>query len=227
MDRRIIAVMGMLVLVGLALAFAVAFIVGGENGRAEDIWLVRDAQSTQAPSHPSEQGQDTILKTTPENETSPRPIVTTNWSNGSKVRTLKIIANNQSAILISPESPGGKPGMMYLLDIDNRNDPETITGALTAEQRRLAEKIALADARVRDIIGAGMYNADMQPLNLIRAKDSENVSMNGTYASVAFTIVNTTTAKNETTFFVHVDLDKEKVIRVSPPFPQDRVTTGT
>jgi hypothetical protein len=221
MDRRFIAVMGVLVLVALALAFAVAFIVGGENGRTHDIWLVRDAQSTQAPGHPSEKELDTVPKTAPENETSPRSIVTTNWSNAS-VRTLKIIAYNQSSILIS--SPSGKRGLLQIMDW---NTSETKTRALTAEQRKLAENIALADARVQDIIGAGMYNVDIQPLDHIRVKNSEEISANGTGISIVFTTVNTTTALNETTFFVHVDLDKEKVIRVSPPFPCERVTTGT
>ncbi|MFA7694786.1 MAG: hypothetical protein WCX63_04550 [Methanoregula sp.] len=224
MDRRFIAVTGVLILAGLALAFAVAFIIGGESGRTEDIWLVRDTQSTQAPGQPSEKELDTVATTAPENETLPRPVVTTDWSNVS-VRTLKILAHNQSAMLISPVSPDRKPGMMYL--VGGLNDPETKTGALTPEQRKLAEKIALADTKVQAIVGAGMYNVDIQPLDRIQVKNSEEIPANGTGVSIVFTTVNTTTALNETVFFVHVDLDKEEVIRVSPLFPYVGVATGT
>ncbi|MDD5142186.1 hypothetical protein [Methanoregula sp.] len=215
MDRRIIAMMGMLVLAGLALAFAVAFIAGGENGRAEDIWLIRNTQSAQAPGHPSEKGLDSVLKTMPENETPPRPVVTTNWSNASKTTIkLETIAHNQSATLIL--YPDGKLGRLLLID---RNNPETKTGTLTPEQRNLAEDIALADARVREIIGAGMYTINIQSFDCIQVKNSEEIPLRGTGVSIVFTTVNTTTARNETTFIVHVDLDKENVVRVSPPIP--------
>ena len=213
MDRRFISVTGVLVLVGLTLAFAFAFFVGGESGRTEDIWLVQNTQLTKIPIPPSENGSVTIPKTVTGNETSPRPFVTTDTSTVSKT-TLKTIAYNQSAVLVS--SPNGKLGLVQIID---RNNSEIKTGALTMEQRNLAEEIALADARVQNIIGAKMYNVDIQPLDRIQLKNSEEISANGTGVSIVFTTVNTTTVKNETTFFVHVDLDKEKVIRVSPPFP--------
>jgi len=213
MDRRFISVTGVLVLMGLALAFAFAFFVGGESGRTEDIWLVQNTQLTKIPIPPSENGSVTIPKTVTGNETSPRPFVTTDTSTVSKT-TLKTIAYNQSAVLVS--SPNGKLGLVQIID---RNNSEIKTGALTMEQRNLAEEIALADARVQNIIGAKMYKINIQPLDRIQVKNSEEISANGTGVSVVFTTVNTTTTLNETTFFVHVDLDKEKVIRVSPPFP--------
>jgi len=51
--------------------------------------------------------------------------------------------------------------------------------------------------------------------------------MNGTRASVIFTTVNSSTTLNEATFFVHVDLEQENVIRVSPLFPQDPISATT
>jgi len=215
MEQKFITVAGVLVLAGLALAFAIAFLVDGVSGRTEDIWVVQNTRLTHASIPSSENGSEISPKTTTENETSLRPVVTNNWSNVSKTSIkLKTIAHNQSAILIS--SPGEEQGMLLLI---NRNELETITGALTMEQRELAEKIALMDARVRDIIGAGVYNTDIQPLDRIQVKNSEEISANGTCVSIVFTTVNTTTCLNETTFFVHIDLDKENVIRVSPPFP--------
>jgi len=221
MDRKFIAVTGVLILAGVALAFAFVFIVSGENGRAEDIWLVPNPPVSKASDQSSGTGSQP-LQPVVKNDTTPWPVVTNDFSNASKT-TIKLttVAYNESAIMVS--SSGGK---RVILSIDHEysdQDPTT----LSPEQRNLAEKIALADARVQDIIGAGMYTEDIQPLDTIRVKDSEDVSANGTYASIAFTLVNTTTAKNETAFFVHVDLDNNKVVRVSPTFPQERVTTGT
>jgi len=221
MDRRFIAVVGVLVLAGLVLAFAFAFIVGGENGRTEDIWLVQNPPLSKTTDLPSGNGSDspqTVMKTS----TTPRPVVTTDFSNASKTTIeVKTLAHNQSAIMIL--FVGGKT---EIIDITGDN-PEAEEKIFSTEQRKQAEKIALADARVQNIIGAGMYNIDIQPLDRIQVKNSEEISANGTGVSIVFTTVNTTTVKNETTFFVHIDLNKEKVIRVSPPFPQERVTTGT
>lgn len=223
MDKTNIAVMGLLILIGLGLAVTVVFIVGEETGRTEDLWIVQDPLAVSTSSSAPETGTKIISGTIPGNDTSPQPVETTDSTNTS-VRTGKMIASNQSALLVS--LPSGKLGFLY---IENRNNPETKTGVLTTEQRTRAEKIALADARVRDIIGAGMYTEEIQPLDIIQTKDSGDVSMsiNGTYVSVAFTIINTTTAKNETAFFVHVDLDNNKVVRVSPLFSCERASPGT
>lgn len=210
MDRRFLAVTGLLILAGLALAFAFVFIVSGENGRTEDIWLVPNPLESKNADQIPKTGSD-LVQSVAKTTTTPRPAVTNDWSNVSKI-TLKILAYNQSAMLLL--SPDGKRGFIQL-----NNTPETETGVLTTEQRKLAEKIALADVRVRDILGAGMYTEEIQPLDMIRAKDFGENTTNGTFVSIAFTMVNTTTAKNETTFFVHVDLGNSNVVRVSPVFP--------
>jgi hypothetical protein len=204
MDRQFIAVMGLLILVGMALAFVVAFTVGGENGRTEDIWLVQNIQS----------GSDPIPKTVTENNVSSWHAVTTNFSNASKTTLeVKTLAHNQSAILLSF---GGRIGIMEITG-DNH---ETGATTLTTEQKKLAEKIALADPEVRNILGAALYNTDIQPLDSITVKDSRDVLTNGTRASVLFTTINSTTTLDEAMFFVHVDLVQENVIRISPLFPQ-------
>ncbi len=220
MDRRFIAVTGVLILTGVALACVFVFITSGENGRTEDIWLVPNTPVSKTSDQSTSLGPDS-LQPGIKNETTPRPVVTNNWSNAS-VRTLKILAYNQSAMLLSSAVPGGKLGLLQII-----NTPEPETGTLTLEQRKQAEKIALADTRVRDILGDGMYTEEIQPLDMIRAKDAGENSTNGTYISVAFTMVNTTTAKNETTFFVHVDLGNSNVVRVSPVFPFEQVTPDT
>ena len=95
------------------------------------------------------------------------------------------------------------------------------TEELSAEQIKLAEKIALSDTRVQNILGAGMYSADVHVLDSIHVENFEELSRNGTDVSVIFNIINTTTAENESAFFVHVDLDNGRVIRISPLFPQN------
>jgi len=211
MDRKFIAVTGVLVLVGIALAFAFVFTVGGENGRTEDLWLVRNTQS----------GSETISEIVTENATSPRPVVTVDFSNTSKTTVkLKIIAHNQSAIMLSS---GGK---IEIMEITGDN-PDTGTGTLTMEQETLAEKIALADTRVRNILGTSMYNADVQLLDSFTVKNSRDDITNGTRVSVTFTTVNSTTTLDEAMFFVHVDLVQENVIRISPRFPYDPISAIT
>ncbi len=211
MDRKFITVMVVLVLLGIALAFAVVFTVGGENGRTEDIWLVRDTQS----------GSGTIPEIATGNAPSPRPVVTVDFSNASKTTVkLTIRAHNQSAIMVSS---GGKTEIMEITG----DNPDTGTGTLRMVQGKLAEKIALADTRVRNIIGTSMYNAEIQPLDSFTEKNSRDGIMNGTRASVTFTTVNSTTARDEATFFVHVDLVQENVIRVSPLYPQDQIPAIT
>lgn len=211
MDRKFIAVTGVLVLVGIALAFAFVFTVGGENGRTEDIWLVQNTQS----------GSEMIPEIVTENAASPRSIVTVDFSNASKTTVkLKIIAHNQSAIMLSS---GGK---IEIMEITGDN-PDTRTGTLTMEQGTLAEKIALADTRVRNIIGTSMYNAEVQPLDSFTVKNSRDGITNGTRASVLFTTVNSTTTQDEATFFVHVDLAQENVIRVSPLYSQNQIPAIT
>jgi len=213
MDRRFLAVTGLLILAGLALAFAFVFIVSGENGRAEDIWLVPNPLESKTSDQIPKTGSD-LVSAVAKNVTTPEPAVTNDFSNVSKT-TIKFttVAYNESAIMVS--SPEGKKAV---LSIDRRYSDQEPT-LLSTEQRKQAEKIALADARVRDIIGAGMYTEEIQPLDMIRAKDFGENTTNGTFVSIAFTMVNTTTAKNETTFFVHVDLGNSNVVRVSPVFP--------
>jgi len=204
MDRTFIAVTGVLVLVGMTLAFAFVVIPGGERGVTEDIWLVQDPQS----------GSDTISKIVAENAASPRPVVTADFSNASKTTIkLKIIAHNQSAIMLSS---GEK---IEIMEITGDN-PDTRTGSLTPEQKNQAEKIALADPGVQNILGAAMYNADIQPLDTFTVKDSQEILTNGARASIVFTTINATTTLDESIFFVHVDLVEEKVIRISPMFYQ-------
>ena len=210
MDQRFIAVIGVLVLTGLALAFAVAFLVGGDSGRTEDIWLVQNPPLTKTAPLPSGNGSETLLNSPAGNNTSLHPAGTANSSNVSKL-TGKIIGQNQSAFLLSID---GKPGPATITLDNPGTGPET----LTAEQKDLAEQVALADLRVQDLLGTSMYTVDIQPLRSVAVEGTGGATKGETGASVAFTTINTTTAKNEMTFFVHVDLGTGKVAGISPEF---------
>jgi hypothetical protein len=218
MDRRFIAVMGILVLAGLGLALTSA-VGNGEAVKNMDIWQVQGPHVIEMSGSSSGNGSEIIPEMVVENTTYPQPVETTDFSNASK-KTSKILARNQSGLLIQLD---GKP-TPGIISLDN---PEAVNEKLTTSQKQLAEKIALADTRVQDIIGARMYNADIRPLNIFTVNDSKDVIMNGTRASVIFTTVNSSTTLNEATFFVHVDLEQENVIRVSPLFPQDPISATT
>ena len=60
MDRRFSAVMGVLVLTGLMLAFAFVFFINEPSGRTEDFWLFQNTQSPKISSPLSEDGSKTI-----------------------------------------------------------------------------------------------------------------------------------------------------------------------
>lgn len=198
MDRRFIAVIGVLVLAGLALAFAVAFLTGEGACRTENIWLVQNPPLTKTDPLPSG------------NETSCRPAGTTNTSTVSEF-TGKIIGQNQSALLLSFN---GKPGTATII-VDN---PQTGMQTLTEEQKDFAEQVALSDSQVQNLLGASMYTMDVQPLRSVTVEDSGGATAEGTDVSIVFTTINTTMAKNETIFYVHVDLDSGKIAGISPVF---------
>ena len=219
MNRRFVAIMGVLVLAGLVLAFTSAIFGDDRMEKHEDIWLVQSPILMEIYGHSPEVGLEKIPEIVTGNSLSPSPVETTNFSNASK-KTTRIIARNQSVILIPRD---GKPARGIITLDTPKTEPKT----LTTEQKKLAEKIALTDTGVRNSIGTSVYNAEVQPLDSFTVKDSRDGITNGTRASVLFTTVNSTTALDEATFFVHVDLVKENVIRVSPLFLQNRIPAIT
>lgn len=219
MDRRFVAVMGILVLAGLGLAFTSVIIGDGRMEKHEDIWLVRNPQPGKITDPYQESGIVKKPENVTENSLSSFPVETTNFSNVNK-KTARVIARNQSIILIQLDGKPA-PGIMTL------ENPETGQKTLTTEQKKLAEKIALADSRVRNIVGTSIYITEIQPLDTISMTGPGNNIPNQTRASVLFTTVNSTTALDESTFFVHVDLAHENVIRVSPMFPHSPIPANT
>jgi len=208
MNGRNFVLMGLLVLMGLALAFAVIFVPDG-NGRTEDVWLIHNPMATNASVLPHETGLGSIPKTDSVDSISHLTEMT-DPSTANKT-TGKVLAQNQSALLLS----FGESSGTAIVELENSQ-----TEQLSAEQIKLAEKIALSDTRVQNILGACMYSMDVHVLDYIHVENFDGFPQNGTDVSVIFTIINTTTAENESAFFVHIDLDNGRVIRISPMFPQ-------
>jgi len=210
MNGRNLVLMGLMVLIGLALAFAVIFVTDGNFGRTEDVWLIHNPMATNLSGLPHETGLGSNLKTESVDSTS--HLSETTDSSTTNKTTGEVLAQNQSALLLS----FGETSGTAIVELENSQ-----TEQLSAEQIKLAEIIALSDTRVQNILGAGMYSADVHVLDNIHVENFEELPRNGTDVSVIFTIINTTTAENESAFFVHVDLDNGRVIRISPLFPQN------
>lgn len=82
---------------------------------------------------------------------------------------------------------------------------------LTEEEREKAREIALSDPEVQNIIKGKNYETEIGPIGVIITNETGGVETKFNGASVMFTL------KDGTIYFVHVDLEKGKVIRISPP----------
>jgi ribosomal protein L6P/L9E len=82
---------------------------------------------------------------------------------------------------------------------------------LTKEEREKARAIALSDPEVRNIIEREKYDIEIKSTGIIITNEAGEVETKFSGASVTFKL------EDGTVYFVHVDLAKEKVIRVSPP----------
>ncbi|MFZ2070750.1 MAG: hypothetical protein WAV32_03950 [Halobacteriota archaeon] len=82
--------------------------------------------------------------------------------------------------------------------------------ALTGEEREKAKVVALSDPEVQNIIAGKNYELAIKSTGIIITNEAGDVETKFSGASVTFEL------EDGTVYFVHVDLDKEKVIRVSP-----------
>ena len=82
---------------------------------------------------------------------------------------------------------------------------------LTEEERESAREIALADPEVQNIINGKSYEMKIRPAGVIITTEAGEVETKFNGASVMFEL------EDGTIYFVHIDLEKGKVIRISPP----------
>ena len=84
---------------------------------------------------------------------------------------------------------------------------------LTEEERERAREIALSDPEVQNIINGKSYELKIRPAGVIITTEAGEVETKFNGASIMFEL------EDGTIYFVHVDLEKGKVIRISPPIP--------
>ena len=84
---------------------------------------------------------------------------------------------------------------------------------LTEEERERAREIALSDPEVQNIINGKSYEMKIRPAGVIITTEAGEVETKFNGASVMFEL------EDGTIYFVHVDLEKGKVIRISPLIP--------
>lgn len=84
---------------------------------------------------------------------------------------------------------------------------------LTEEEREKAREVALSDLDVQNIIKGKNYEMEIRPTGVIITNEAGEVETKFDGASVMFVL------EDGTVYFVHVDLGKGKVIRISPPVP--------
>ena len=87
---------------------------------------------------------------------------------------------------------------------------------LTEEERKSAREIALSDPKVQNIINGKSYEMKIRPTGVIITTEAGEVETKFNGASVMFEL------EDGTIYFVHVDLEKGKVIRISPPLHRHR-----
>ena len=87
---------------------------------------------------------------------------------------------------------------------------------LTEEERERAREIALSDPEVQNIMNGKSYEMKIRPAGVIITNEAGEVETKFNGASVMFEL------EDGTIYFVHIDLEKGKVIRISPPLYRHR-----
>lgn len=255
MEEKGIAILIMLALIGIGMAFAfVGLMVSGTGTTPEDVWMYQEPVKGELTSFPAltEEQRQKAIEIAKENETvkqyldqgyeiGSRSFIFTNipkheaeiadvyvtltkdkdWVfanvdlNEEKVTGIlksrgeiaglemreggKIKAVNETEIRIAI---GGKEGTRI-------RTPEV--RALTEEEREKAKVVALSDLEVQNVIAGKNYELAIKSTGIIITNEAGEVETKFSGASVTFEL------EDGTIYFVHVDLEKGKVIRISPP----------
>ncbi len=84
---------------------------------------------------------------------------------------------------------------------------------LTEKEKKKAREIALTNPEVQNIIKGKNYEMEIKSMGVIITNETGELETKFDGASVMFEL------EDRTIYFVHVDLEKEKVIRISPQVP--------
>lgn len=255
MKEKCIAILAVLALIGVGMAFAfVGFMVSGTGTSHEDVWMYQGSPKKllEIPALTGEQRQ-LAIEIAKQNETVKQYL-----EQGYEIANVRPIGNlseegeAMDAVSVDVSLVKDKERVYANIDLDKRevtrilkldgeiagfemreggkikvvNETEiriAIGGGegkwirapsvreLTEEERAKASEIALSDTEVQNIINGKNYEMEIRPAGMIITNETGEVETRFNGASVMFTL------EDGTIYFVHVDLEKGKVIRISPP----------
>ena len=254
MDKTGIAVLTMLALIGMGMAFTfVGLMVSGTGTSHEDVWtyqqpvkeevtftmLTEDqrqkaieiAKQNETVKQYLEQGYEIIGVGLPGNiSKKEKAIVYVTLRMDNEWVSAKVDLNEEKVIEILKSRVGiedleiRKVGMIKVVNetaigivVISGREEERIRAPevreLTEEERKKAREIALSDPEVQNIIKWQKYTVEIKPAGMIITNEVGEVETKFNGASVVLRL------GDGTIYFVHVDLQRGKVIRISPPIP--------
>ena len=251
MDKKGIAVLTMLALIGLGMAFTfVGLMVSGTGTSHEDVWayqqpvytfttLIDDqqrkaieiAKQNETVNQYLEQGYEIIGVGSFGNiSKKEKAIVYVTFRKDNEWVSAKVDLNEEKVIEILKSRVGiedleirevgkikavNETGIRIVV-ISGREEKQIRAPEvreLTEEERKKAREIALSEPEVQNIIKGQKYTVEIKPAGMIITNEAGEVETKFNGASVVFRL------EEGTIYFVHVDLEKGKVIRISPPIP--------
>nr|CBH39531.1 hypothetical secreted protein [uncultured archaeon] len=258
MDKKSIAVLTMLALIGVGMAFTFVWFMTSETGTShedvyEDIWMYQQpVVGAYTFSTVTDDQQQKAIEIATQNETVKQYLeqgyeiigvvssgniskkdnaivyVTLRKDNGWVF--VKVDLNEEKVIELLKSRAGIadleilEVGMIktgketeasYITVVISGREREMIkvpeVRELTGEERKKAREIVLSDPEVQNIISGLIYTLEIKPAGMIITNKAGEVETEFDGASVVFRL------EDGTVYFVHVDLEKGKIIRISPP----------
>lgn len=259
MDKKSIAVLTMLALIGVGMAFTFVWLIVGETETShedvyENIWLypqpvvgayifstatddqqqkaIEIATHNETVKQYLEQGYEIIGVVSPGNiskKDNAIVYVTLRTDNGWVFVKIDLIEEKVIELLKSRAGIAdleilevgmiktGKETEASITVVISGREREMIkvpkVRELTGEERKKAREIVLSDPEVQNIISGLIYTLEIKPAGMIITNKVGEVETEFDGASVVFRL------EDGTVYFVHVDLEKERIIRISPPIP--------
>ncbi len=257
MREKGIAILLVLALIGVGMAFAFVGLMMSGTHSSEDVWMhQKQMRAERVKSIPTmtEEQQQKAIEIAKQNETVRQYLeqgyeigggsiafgtISQNETEVANDYFISLIRNDNESIFVNVDrnegkvteilkSRGERMGLEMReggeIKVINKTGLEITIGdrngkrikapevrELTGEEREKARAVALSDPEVRNIIAGKNYELAIKPAGMIITNEAGEVETKFSGASLTFGL------EDGTIHFVHVDLAKEKVIRVSPP----------
>jgi hypothetical protein len=248
MDKTGIAVLTMLALIGMGMAFTfVGLMVSGTGTSHEDVWAYQQsvytfttltddqqqkaieiAKQNKTVKQYLEQGYEIIGVGLPGNiSKKEKAIVYVTLRMDNEWVSAKVDLNEEKVIEILESRVGiedleirkvGKIkvvnktaiGIVVISGREEKRIKAPEVRELTEEEREKAREVALSDPEVQNIINGKSYEMGIKSAGVVIINEAGEVETKFNGASVVLSL------EEGMIYFVHVDLGKEKVIRISP-----------